>query len=279
MSIRELQSGEIPPCARTLRGMKDKVIAITGASAGIGEALAATLVERGARVVLAARREAELLAVTNRLGANAHAVVADVTRRSENERIRDAALEAFGRLDVFVANAGRGISRLPSQLTDEDVDAMFDTNFKSVLYGIQAVLPTFKAQSSGHIIAVSSMLGRIAFTPIRSAYSAAKAAVNSLMSSVRQELRTEFPNIHASTVMPGVVATNFGLAALHGGMDSRALPNAQPVAEVATAIADLIASPRAELFTLPAMREISKTYYTADDVAAIEATFAIPRRP
>jgi NADP-dependent 3-hydroxy acid dehydrogenase YdfG len=258
--------------------MKDKVIAITGASAGIGEALATVLAERGARVVLAARRETELLAVANRIGASAHAVIADVTRRSENERIRDAALTTFGRLDVFVANAGRGISRLPSQLTDDDVDEMLTTNFKSVLYGLQTVLPTFKAQQSGHFIAVSSMLGRIAFTPIRSAYSAAKAAVNSLMSSARQELRTEFPNIHASTVLPGVVATGFGAASLHGGIDSRAMPNAQPVGEVATAIADLIAQPRAEIFTLPAMREIQKNYYTADDVAAVEATFAMPRR-
>lgn len=258
--------------------MKDKVIVITGASAGIGEALAQTLADRGARVVLAARREAELAQIASRIGANAHAVVADVSRRADNDRIRDAALSHFGRLDVWVANAGRGISRVPSQLTDEDVDEMMTTNFKSVLYGIQSALPTFKAQKAGHIIAVSSMLGRIPFTPIRSAYSAAKAAVNSLMGSLRQELRAEFPNIHASTFLPGVVATGFGAAALHGGPDSRAMPGAQPVAEVAVAIADLIASPRAESYSRPDMREVSKAYYTADDVAAVEATFTMPRR-
>jgi len=258
--------------------MKDKVIVITGASSGIGAALATTLAERGARIVIAARREPELTAVATRIGANAHAVIADVSLRADNDRIRDAALAKFGRLDVWVANAGRGITRAPSQLTDDDIDEMMTTNFKSVLYGFQAALPTFKTQKSGHIIAVSSMLGRISFTPIRSAYSAAKAAVNSLMSSIRQELRTEFPDIHASTVLPGVVATDFGTAALHGGPDSRAFPNAQPVAEVATQIADLIASPRAELYTRPEMRETAARFYAADDVGAIEAGFAMPRR-
>jgi short-subunit dehydrogenase len=259
--------------------MNDKVIVITGASAGIGEALATTLANRGARVVLAARREAELCAVANRIGANAHAVIADVSRRADNERLRDEAIATFGRLDVWVANAGRGITRPVSQLSDDDVDEMLTTNFKSVLYGIQSALPTFKAQSTGHLIAISSMLGRIPMASFRSAYSAAKAAVNSLVTSLRLELRTEFPNIHASTVLPGVVATNFGTAALGGGPDSRSLPSAQPVEEVATVIADLIASPRAEVYTRPEMRELAGRYYSAEDVAPIEASFAIPRRP
>lgn len=259
--------------------MKDKVIVITGASSGIGEALATTVATRGARVILAARREAELAAVAQRIGASAHAVVADVSRRADNERLRDAALATFGRLDVWVANAGRGITRPVAQLTDDDVDEMLTTNFKSVLYGIQAALPTFQAQSAGHIIAVSSMLGRIPFASFRSAYSAAKAAVNNLMGSLRIELSAAGQSaIHASTVLPGVVATPFGTAALGGGPDSRALPNAQPVAEVATAIADLIEHPRAELYTRPEMRGMAAGYYGADDVATVEASFAMPRR-
>src|SRR5215207_4860351 len=118
--------------------MKDKVIVITGASSGIGEALAKQCAARGAKLVLVARREAELAAVANPLGAKF--VVADVSKRADNERIRDAA----GTVDVWVANAGRGISRSVGELTDADVDDMMQTNFKSVLYGIQAVLPQFR---------------------------------------------------------------------------------------------------------------------------------------
>ena len=124
------------------------------------------------------------------------------------------------------------------------------------------------------------MLGRIPFAPIRSAYSAAKAAVNSLMTSLRLELRAGFPNIHVSTVMPGVVATDFGLNALHGGPDSRALPMAQPVDDVATLIADLVEHPRAELYTRPEMREMVARYFSAEDVGVIEGQppFGTPPR-
>lgn len=260
--------------------MKDKVIVITGASMGIGEKLAEVAVARGARVVLAARREAELDTVARRLGPNALAVVTDVTRRADNERLVTQAIQKFGQLDVWVANAGRGISRSILELTDEDVDDMITTNVKSVLYGIQAALPYFKPQRRGHLIAVSSMLGRIPFAPIRSAYSAAKAAVNSLMTSLRLEVRPEYPDIHISTVMPGVVATEFGNNALHGGPDSRMLPNAQPVDEVANLIADLIERPRAEVYTRPEMGQMAARYFSAEDVGAIEAQppFRMPPR-
>lgn len=261
-----------------MRCMNDKVIVITGASQGIGEKLAEICIARGARVVLAARTPEPLAALAARLGERAIAVPTDVTRRAENERLAARALEAFGRLDTWVANAGRGISRPPSQLTEEDVDDMIATNFKSVLYGIQAALPHFKAARRGHVIAVSSMLGKIPFTPIRSAYSAAKSAVNSLMASLRIELRAEFPEIHASTVLPGVVATNFGANALHGGPDSRSFPGAQAADEVATVIADCIAAPRAEVYTRPQMKEMAARYYSADDVATVEAGLGAPPR-
>lgn len=249
----------------------DHVIAITGASSGIGARLAEVAVARGARVVLAARRAPELEALAARLGERALAVPADVTRRADNERVVDRALERFGQLDVFVANAGRGISRPVSQLTDDDVDDMMAVNLKSVLYGVQAALPHFQHRRRGHLIAVSSMLGKIPFAPVRSAYSAAKAAVNSLMISLRLELRDGYPDIHTSTVLPGVVATDFGLHALHGGVDSRALPGAQSVDEVAAVIADLIERPRPEVYTRPEMRELVGRYHGADDVRVIEA--------
>jgi short-subunit dehydrogenase len=250
----------------------DQVIVITGASSGIGEQLAIVAAQRGARVVLAARREPELTALAARLGADrALAVPADVTRRDDNERLRDRALERFGQIDVWVANAGRGISRPVSQLTGEDIDDMMTVNLKSVLYGIQAMLPHLRERRRGHLIAVSSMLGKIAFFPTRSAYSASKAALNSLMTSLRLELRAELPDVHVSTVLPGIVATDFGNNALHGGMDSRSLPGAQPVEEVAALIADLVEHPRAELYTRPEMQAFVGRYYSAEDVAVVES--------
>ena len=259
--------------------MKDQVIVITGASAGIGAATAELVISRGARVVLAARRPDELAALASRLGDRAIAVPTDVTRRADNEQLRDRALAAFGQIDVWIANAGRGITRLVSELTDADVDDMMTVNLKSVLYGIQAVLPHFKQQKRGQIIAVSSGLSRFPFAPQRSAYSASKAAVNLLMASLRGELRGGgFSDIHAMTVMPGVVATEFGNNALHGGADNAKMPGAQPVGEVAEVIADLIESPRAEVYTRPQMRELAARYFAAEDVSAIEKGFGGPPR-
>jgi NADP-dependent 3-hydroxy acid dehydrogenase YdfG len=251
--------------------MNDKVIVITGASSGIGAALAEVVAARGAQgIVLAARRPDELAAVAARAGSNALAVVTDVTQRGDVEQLRDRALARFGQIDVWIGNAGRGISRSVTELTDADLDDMMTTNVKSVLYGIQAVLPHFRARGTGHLITVSSMLGRISMAPIRSAYSAAKSAVNSLMTSLRLELKAEFPQIHVSTVMPGVVATSFGANALHGGPDSRIMPSAQPVGEVAQAIANLIERPRAELYTRPELAQLASRYFSAEDVATVE---------
>ncbi|MFT3696600.1 MAG: SDR family oxidoreductase [Kofleriaceae bacterium] len=257
--------------------MNDKVIVITGASDGIGAALARELVKRNAKgIVLAARREAELATLAKELGPTAFPVVTDVTKRADVVRLVAKTIEKFGRLDVMVNNAGRGISRLPSELTDEDIDDMITVNLKSVVYGIQAVLPQMHQQKSGQIITISSGLARFPFAAIRSAYAASKAAVNLLMGTLRQELRGS--GIHATTVMPGVVATEFGNNALHGGADSRNLPGAQPVGEVATVIADVIEKPVAECYTRPQMRDMAAAYFSAEDVGALEGKppFFIP---
>lgn len=261
--------------------LEDKVIAITGASIGIGAELAREVTRRGAKgVVLAARNEAQLATLAKELGPNALVVPTDVTRRADLERLRDQTLARFGQLDVLVNNAGRGISRMVSELTDADVDDMITINLKSVLYGIQAVLPHMKERGRGQIITISSGLSRFPFAAQRSAYSAAKAAVNLLMGSLRMELRAAYPGIHCTTVLPGVVATEFGSNALHGGVDSRALPGAQPVEEVGVVIADAIAKPVAEVYTRPQMRELAARYFAAEDVGAIEGAppfFASPR--
>jgi NAD(P)-dependent dehydrogenase (short-subunit alcohol dehydrogenase family) len=259
---------------------KDLVVVITGASSGIGAALAELVGRKGGRPVLAARRQAELAAVAARCGEHALPVIADVTQRSEVERIRDAALSAFSRIDVWVNNAGRGISRPVSQLSDEDFDEIMGVNVKSALYGMQAVLPHFKARGQGHIINVSSMLGRIPLAPVRSVYSAAKAALNSLTANLRMELRQEFPGIHVTTFLPGIVATDFGLNARGGGLDSRSFPGAQPAPEVAAVLFDIIEHPRADVYSRPGMREQVAAFYGAEDMAEIEAKLQLqpPRR-
>lgn len=242
----------------------NKVIVITGASEGIGAALARTLGAAGAKVVLAARREVELRAVANECG-DALPVVTDVTKRSDVQQLLERAVAHFGHVDVWVNNAGKGITRPVLELTDDDLDEMMLVNVKSALYGMQAVVPHFKARQQGHLINVSSMLSRIPFASARSAYSAAKHALNSLTANLRSDLRPEFPQLRVSLVMPGVVATGFGLNSRGGGPDSRALPNAQPVAEVAEAIKGLIERPVDELYTRPMFLQQVAEYFQSTE--------------
>jgi NADP-dependent 3-hydroxy acid dehydrogenase YdfG len=257
--------------------MKDKVIVITGGSSGIGAALAQEVSKQGAKVVLAARREVELTQVAKQCGAGASIVVADVTKRDEVKRVFDAAISRHGQVDVWVNNAGRGITQAVSKLDDSDLDAMFASNVKSALYGMQVVLPHFQERNAGQIINVSSGLARLPFAHVRSAYSGAKAFLNQLTSCLRMELAASHPGIKVCLVSPGVVATDFGNHALHGGMDSRKFPNAQPVEEAAMVIADLIHFPKADVYTNAFMQKQIAGYFAADDMGAFE-TQMVQRR-
>jgi len=250
----------------------DKVIVVTGASAGIGAALARQLAAKGAKLVLAARRQPELEAVAAACGPDARAVVADVTSREQVQKLFDTALEKFGRVDVWVNNAGRGITRLFSELSEDDLDAMWRDNVKSAFYGMQVVLPYFKARGAGQIVNVSSGLGRMPTVPFRSAYSAAKHALNALSACLRMELAGSHPGLTVSVVMPGPVATDFGASALGGGPDSRSLPNVQSAEDAAAVIADVIERPRPEAYTAPQMQQQVEAYY--QDVAKAEQAAA-----
>jgi short-subunit dehydrogenase len=255
----------------------DKVVVITGASAGIGAELGKQLVAKGAKVVLAARRKEELDAVAKALGANALAVVTDVTKKSDVERLAKGAVERFGRIDVWVNNAGRGISRSVADLTDEDLDAMWTINMKSVVYGIQAVLPHFKARNAGQIINVSSGLSRAPLAPVRAAYGAAKAAVNLLTASLRVELSKTHPGIHVTLLLPGVVATEFGVNSMGVGIvDNRKLQGAQPVADAATAIVDVIESPKPEAYTSAFIAGVVERYVREPQVVEGEIAARLP---
>jgi NADP-dependent 3-hydroxy acid dehydrogenase YdfG len=243
--------------------MRDKVIVITGASAGIGAALAAAVAKRGANAVLVARREDALGDVARACGERALPVVADVTRRDDVRRIVSESIARFGHIDVWVNNVGQGISRMPSQLTDQDIDDIIQVNVKSALYGMQEILPHFKERGVGHVINVSSMLGRIPFAIIRSAYNGAKHFLNALTANFREEVQKTHPGIQFTLVSPGVVSTDFGLNAKHGGPDSRSLPNSQTADEVAAVIADVIESRRPDVYTRAGARERIAAYYAS----------------
>lgn len=249
-----------------------KIVVITGASSGIGAALARTLGARGCQLALGARRMEMLERVAAESKTRAITIVTDVRRRKDLERLRDEALKEFGHIDVWVNNAGRGIGRSVADLTDEEFDEMMLVNVKSALYGMQAILPHFRERGEGHIINISSFLARVPFATYRSAYSAAKSALNILSSNLRMDLRKPFPNIHVSVVMPGVVLTDFHDSALHGTpppeQGRRSTPTQTPE-EVAGAIAGLIDEPRAELYTNPALAQVAERYY--HDVGEFES--------
>lgn len=241
----------------------DKVVVITGASGGIGGATAELLAGRGARVALVARRQDALNAVAKGCGPNALAIIADATRRDDVRRAVEEAVARFGQIDVWINNVGRGISRLPSELSDQDVDDMIRVNVLTALYGMQEVLPHFKERGEGHIINVSSMLGRIPFNPMRSAYNGAKHFLNALTANFRSEVQQTHPDIHVSLISPGVVRTDFGLNALHGGPDSRQLADSQSAEEVALVIAEVIESRRPDVYTRPGAHDRVIGYFAS----------------
>lgn len=186
-----------------------KVVAITGASSGIGKATARLLAKQGYAVMLGARREDVLAALVAELcgsGGLAHYSVTDVTRRADLEALVARAVERFGRLDAIVNNAGIGpISRFDA-LRVEDWDAMIDVNLRGTLYGIAAALPVFARQGTGHVINVISTAG-LKIVPTMGVYAATKNAVRVATEALRQEAG---PNLRVTEVSPGFVDTNFG---------------------------------------------------------------------
>jgi NADP-dependent 3-hydroxy acid dehydrogenase YdfG len=237
------------------------VVVITGASAGIGAATAELLARRGASVALMARRADTLAEVAARCGPEALAIAADATRRSDVRATVERTIARFGRIDVWINNVGQGITRAPSELTDEDIDLVMSVNVKSALYGMQEVLPHFRARGEGQVINVSSMLGRVPFVAFRSAYCGAKHFLNALTATFRMEVQEQYPKIQFTLVSPPVVRTGFGANALHGGPDSRTLPNSQSAEEVAAVIARAIETRAPDLYTIPGAQARVAGYY------------------
>jgi NADP-dependent 3-hydroxy acid dehydrogenase YdfG len=190
-----------------MQNIADKVIVITGASSGMGEATARELAKHGATVVLGARRLERIQALAEELngqGGRAFAVQTDVTNQAQVKALVDAAVQHYGRIDVLLNNAGLMQLALLDKLKVEEWDAMIDVNFKGVLYGIAAALPHMQQQKGGHIINVSSVAGH-KVTPTAAVYAATKHAVRALTEGLRQEVKPY--NLRTTIISPGAVDT------------------------------------------------------------------------
>lgn len=187
--------------------MKNKVIVITGASSGLGEASARLLTEQGAIVVLGARRADRIQTLAqeiNNKGGQALAIATDVTKHEQVQHLVDEAVKTYGRIDVMINNAGLMPQATLDRLKIREWDQMIDVNIKGVLYGIAAALPYMQTQKSGHIINVSSVAGHV-IRPGVAVYSATKYAVRAISEGLRQEVKPY--NIRTTIVSPGMIHT------------------------------------------------------------------------
>ncbi|HEY3686532.1 MAG TPA: SDR family oxidoreductase [Streptosporangiaceae bacterium] len=190
-----------------MSGLDSKVVAITGASSGIGAATARELAARGAAVVLGARRTDRLDALVARIrdeGGRAELLEVDVTRRADLDRLVALAVDRFGRLDVLVGNAGVARTAPMTDLDVDDWNAMIDVNLRGVLHGIAAALPVFRDQGHGHLVTTVSTSG-IKIVPTQAVYAGTKNAVRTLLEALRQESTDGV--LRTTSVSPGFVRT------------------------------------------------------------------------
>jgi NADP-dependent 3-hydroxy acid dehydrogenase YdfG len=226
-------------------GLDGKVIAITGASSGIGEATAKYLAERGAAVMLGARRLDRLeglAAEIGRDGGKAEAMAVDVAKRADLAVFVDRAKDRFGRLDVLVSNAGLMPLSLLDELKVDEWDRMIDVNIRGVLHGIAAALPLFRAAGSGHFVNVSSVSG-LNVAPTTAVYSGTKFAVRAISEGLRQEAGS---SIRVTIISPGAVQTELAETISSADLKKRVKAfqaNAIPPLAIASAIAFAITQP------------------------------------
>src|SRR5437588_648427 len=198
----------------------DQVVVITGASMGIGEALAGIFVSEGARVVMSSRDLARLEEARARIGSleRTAAFACDVHDRGQIETLVAAAKHRFGRIDVWINNAGYGMLDSVAAMSMEECRRLFDTNLFGAIDCIQAVVPLYKAQGKGTIINISSIVGHLP-VPHMGAYSASKHALNAISEAARLEL--EPSGIRVISVCPGRIRTNCNANTVKGNAGTR----------------------------------------------------------
>jgi short-subunit dehydrogenase len=199
----------------TKEKVSGKVVVVTGASMGIGEAIVDLFVQYGAQVVLLSRDSGRLEAARARIGRldQTLALACDVRHREEIDRVVGLIMHHFHRIDIWINNAGHGLLDSVESMRMDDCREMFDTNFFGTVAAMQTVIPIMKQQSSGAIINISSVAGHIPL-PFHAAYSATKFAMNAIGKAARVELAGT--GIQITTVCPGYVRTDFGANAIKG---------------------------------------------------------------
>jgi NADP-dependent 3-hydroxy acid dehydrogenase YdfG len=229
-----------------MSGIDGKVVAITGASSGIGEATALLLAERGAKVALGARRSGPLEALADRIahaGGEAAFAPTDVRRRGDLSGLVKLAGDRYGQLDVLVSNAGVMPISPFDELRVEDWEDMIDVNLKGVLYGIAAALPVFRKQGSGHFVNLASTAA-FRVVPSMSVYSGTKMAVRAISEGLRQEAGDQ---LRVTIISPGMTRTNFAEAMtspeVKAQLEERRDATAMPPDAIARAIAFAIEQP------------------------------------
>lgn len=201
--------------------LQGRVAVITGASMGIGEAIAKLFLQEGARLALCARDLARTRAAAERIGGTAEntlCVSCDVSRREQVHALARAAVEKFGRIDIWINNAGFGLNDSVEKVDMAQLRQMFDTNFFGMMECMQAAIPVMRRQGGGDIVNISSVSGHIA-TPYMGGYAATKHALQAIGMAARMELKRH--NINVVTVCPGYISTDFGKNMAKGSQPER----------------------------------------------------------
>jgi 3-oxoacyl-[acyl-carrier protein] reductase len=237
-----------------MRDISGLTVAITGASAGIGEATARAVVAEGASVVLGARRVDRLEALASELGSNAAIIEMDVREPADSQRLIQEAQSRFGRLDAMVANAGIGAYGGIMDLTDEKLKIMMDTNVAGTVWPIRAAVPGFVEQGAGDIVIVASVAG-IRGNGDEAVYAATKFAQVGLAGGLDRELRES--GVRVSTICPGGTATEFAMGAGRTP-DMPGLAEMMSAENVAEAVVTVLKQPTSMRTLIWSMRSIQE---------------------